>query len=47
MSHLAYDASVTTRVSWGYYEGGHMMYIRPSAHKVLTQDVATFIRGAR
>ena len=46
MWHLAYDASDTNRVSYTYYEGGHMMYIRPSAHKALKQDVATFIRGA-
>jgi len=37
---------ITDRVSFGYYEGGHMMYIRPSAHKALKQDVATFIRSA-
>jgi hypothetical protein len=33
-------------VSFGYYEGGHMMYIRPSAHKALKQDVTAFIRSA-
>ncbi len=45
-SHLAYDRQITDRVSFGYYEGGHMMYIRPSAHKALKQDVASFIRSA-
>lgn len=45
-THLAYDRQITDRVSFGYYEGGHMMYIRPSAHKALKQDVATFIRSA-
>ena len=45
-SHLAYDRPITDRVSFGYYEGGHMMYIRPSAHKALKQDVASFIRSA-
>jgi carboxypeptidase C (cathepsin A) len=44
--HLAFDRQITDRVSLAYYEGGHMMYIRPSAHKVLKQDVAKFIRGA-
>jgi carboxypeptidase C (cathepsin A) len=42
-SHLAYDRQVTDRVSFGYYEAGHMMYIRPSAHKALKADVARFI----
>ena len=44
-SHLAYDAAVTSRVSFTYYESGHMIYIRPSAHKQLKQDVAKFLRG--
>ncbi len=45
-THLAYDRQITDRVSFGYYEAGHMMYIRPSAHKALKQDVAGFIRAA-
>jgi carboxypeptidase C (cathepsin A) len=46
VAHLAYDRQITDRVSFGYYEAGHMMYIRPSAHKALKQDVAAFVRGA-
>jgi carboxypeptidase C (cathepsin A) len=45
-SHLAFDEQVTRRVSFGYYEAGHMMYIRPSAHRALKSDVAAFIRSA-
>ncbi len=45
-SHLAYDRQITDRVSFGYYEAGHMIYIRPSAHKALTKDIASFIQGA-
>ncbi|MBE3095632.1 MAG: peptidase S10 [Planctomycetes bacterium] len=45
-THLAYDRQITDRVSFGYYEAGHMMYIRPSAHRAVKQDVAAFIRGA-
>jgi carboxypeptidase C (cathepsin A) len=30
---------------FGYYEAGHMIYIRPSAHKALRQDVAKFIQA--
>jgi len=44
--HMAYDKQIVDRVSFGYYEAGHMMYIRPSAHKALKQDVAGFIRAA-
>jgi len=45
-THLAYDRQITDRVSYTYYEGGHMMYIRPSAHAELKKDVAAFIRTA-
>jgi carboxypeptidase C (cathepsin A) len=45
-THLAYDRQITDRVAYAYYEGGHMMYIRPSAHAQLKRDVATFIRSA-
>ena len=44
-THLAYDKQVTDRVSFGYYEAGHMIYTRPSAHKALKQDIVKFIRG--
>ena len=46
-SHVAYDASVTSRVSFSYYEAGHMIYIRPSAHKQLSADIAAFIRAGQ
>jgi len=45
-SHLAYDKSVNDRVSFGYYEAGHMMYIRPADQAKLKQDVSGFIKGA-
>jgi len=44
-THLAYDPAITNRVSFGYYEAGHMIYIRPSAHKALKADVAKFIHA--
>jgi carboxypeptidase C (cathepsin A) len=46
-THLAYDRQITDRVSYGYYEAGHMIYIRPSAHKALKQDIVKFINGSR
>ena len=46
MRHLAYDKQITDRVSFGYYQGGHMMYIRPSAHAALKKDLAAFIQAA-
>jgi carboxypeptidase C (cathepsin A) len=47
VSHLAYDASVTSRFSFGYYEAGHMIYIRPSAHRLLKQDIVRFMERSR
>jgi carboxypeptidase C (cathepsin A) len=41
--HLGYDKFFTDRVSFSYFEGGHMMYTRPSAHKALKGDIAKFI----
>ena len=45
MWHLGYDPTFVDRIGYKYYEGGHMMYIRPSAHKALTGDVAAFIKA--
>ncbi len=46
-AHLGYDKTFTDRVSFGYYEAGHMIYIRPSAHKALKQDIVKFFEGTR
>ncbi len=46
VAHLAYDRQITGRISFGYYEAGHMIYIRPSAHRALKQDVERFLRSA-
>src|SRR3954462_13630086 len=46
-AHLGYDPTFTDRVSFTYYEAGHMIYIRPSEHKKLKADIAKFISGTR
>jgi carboxypeptidase C (cathepsin A) len=48
--HLGYAPTFTQRFAFGYYEAGHMIYIRPSAHKALKADLAKFLTtnaGAR
>ncbi|MBI2221599.1 MAG: peptidase S10 [Acidobacteria bacterium] len=45
-AHLGFDATYKARVELAYYEAGHMMYIRPSEHRKLKQDVARFIKAA-
>ncbi len=44
--HLGWEPTYQARVSWGYYEAGHMMYIRPESLRQFKRDVAAFIRGA-
>jgi len=46
-AHLGYDKTFIDRVSFAYYEAGHMIYIRPSEHKALKRDVAKFIESTR
>jgi len=46
-AHLGYDPTFTDRVSFTYYETGHMIYIRPSEHKKLKADIARFIQNTR
>jgi carboxypeptidase C (cathepsin A) len=46
-AHLGYDKTFTDRVSFGYYEAGHMIYIRPSAHKALKADIVRFFESTR
>jgi carboxypeptidase C (cathepsin A) len=44
--HLGWEPAYQQRVSFGYYEAGHMMYIRVPDLRKLKADVATFIKGA-
>jgi len=44
LSHLGGDPSLQSRISFGYYPGGHMMYLNPEAHAALKRDLAAFYR---
>jgi len=46
-AHLGYDPTFVDRVSFTYYEAGHMIYIRPSEHRKLKNDITRFITGTR
>jgi carboxypeptidase C (cathepsin A) len=41
--HLGYEPTYRERVSMGYYEAGHMMYIHPDTLAKFKKDVAEFI----
>jgi len=43
--HLGWEPGYQQRVSWGYYEAGHMMYIRQASLRQLKKDVAAFIKS--
>jgi carboxypeptidase C (cathepsin A) len=43
--HLGFEPTYRERVSMGYYEAGHMMYIHPAMLKQFKRDVAQFIRA--
>lgn len=45
-NHLAYDRPINDRIQFGYYEAGHMMYIRSAEQAKLKKDTAEFIRAA-
>jgi carboxypeptidase C (cathepsin A) len=45
-AHLGFEQTYKDRVELAYYEGGHMMYIRPVELKRLKDDVARFIRAS-
>ena len=43
--HLGWEPTYSQRVSFTYYEAGHMMYIRQASLRQLKKDVAAFIKG--
>jgi carboxypeptidase C (cathepsin A) len=46
LAHLGLEPSETTRITTGFYDAGHMMYLKPSAQKKLHDDVAQFIAAS-
>jgi carboxypeptidase C (cathepsin A) len=46
VAHMALPEKERPRVRFGYYESGHMVYVRPEDHRKLRQDVTGFIREA-
>lgn len=45
--HLGYEPTYKERVSMGYYEAGHMMYIHPDMLRKFKDDVAQFIENTQ
>jgi carboxypeptidase C (cathepsin A) len=44
VAHMGLPAADRSRVRFGYYECGHMVYTRPEDHRKLKADLAGFIR---
>jgi carboxypeptidase C (cathepsin A) len=45
--HLGFEPTYAQRVSMGYYEAGHMMYIHPEMLERFKRDVAQFIQSTK
>ncbi len=46
LSHMRLDPAAHARISQGFYEAGHMMYIEEKSLQQLKKDVAAFLEGA-
>ncbi len=46
LNHMELDAQQQARISLGYYDAGHMMYIKTSSLDHLKQDVSAFLGKA-
>ena len=46
LAHLGLEPEEKKRVTTGYYEAGHMMYVREASQKQLHEDVVKFMDGA-
>lgn len=46
LAHLGLEPEEQKRVTTGYYDAGHMMYLRDASQKQLHDDVVKFIDGA-
>jgi carboxypeptidase C (cathepsin A) len=42
--HVGFEKTYADRISLTYYEGGHMMYIRPNMLKAVHTDIAAFVK---
>jgi carboxypeptidase C (cathepsin A) len=45
-NHIGLNPDMHKRISWAYYESGHMLYIDSASHAKLRHDVEEFLSGA-
>ena len=45
-SHMGLNPEMHKRISWAYYQAGHMLYIDSDSHAKLHHDVGEFLSGA-
>jgi carboxypeptidase C (cathepsin A) len=45
-NHMGLNPDMHKRISWAYYESGHMLYIDSTSHTKLRHDVGEFLSGA-
>lgn len=45
-AHLKVPPAELSRISWAYYEAGHMMYVHEPSRRQQSADLAAFVTGA-
>ena len=45
-NHMGLNPDMHKRISWAYYQSGHMLYIDADAHKKLKHDIGEFLSSA-
>lgn len=43
LKHMSLPANLRANLSFKYFESGHMVYVNPAAHKLMTRDMDEFI----
>ncbi|MBO0811257.1 MAG: peptidase S10 [Microlunatus sp.] len=47
IAHLRIPAQARDRITWAYYEAGHMMYVHEPSRVQQSEDLRAFVRSAR
>jgi carboxypeptidase C (cathepsin A) len=47
LNHMGYNASLRSRITFGYYPAGHMIYSNSESHAALTRDLDKFYDETR
>ncbi|GAC1304831.1 MAG: peptidase S10 [Vulcanimicrobiaceae bacterium] len=46
LHHLGIDPALRSRIAYGYYPSGHLIYLEPDSRRALRRDLEAFVRSA-